>query len=157
VTVSPHLRGIVLASALATLALALGFVTLAMNQSASKTATHKILSLKERHLLATGSKTKAHVKPAPVDPQQVQHRCMKVGDIVAVIKRVVAELVVTRRRVVDGDRRRDDEEAHHEGRHHDRQRRDAYQGEARHRGTPSAPHQESDRGECRLLMSGSMT
>ncbi len=67
-TVSPHLRGIVLASALATLALALGFVTLAMNQSASKTATHKILSLKERHLLATGSKTKAHVKPAPVDP-----------------------------------------------------------------------------------------
>jgi hypothetical protein len=67
VTVSPHLRGIVLAGALATLAGALGLVTLAMNQSASKVATHKILSLKERHLPTPGSKT-SHVKPAPVDP-----------------------------------------------------------------------------------------
>jgi hypothetical protein len=71
VSLSPHLRGIVIAGALATLALALGLVTLAMNQSASKAATHTVLSLKQRGLQSAGAKKAPavpRVKAAPVDP-----------------------------------------------------------------------------------------
>jgi hypothetical protein len=46
---SVHLRGIVIAGALAALALGLGFVTLVMNQSASHPAPHVIIPLKDRH------------------------------------------------------------------------------------------------------------
>ena len=49
VAATAHLRGIVIAGALAALALALGFVTLAMNQTTSKAATHTIVPLKDRH------------------------------------------------------------------------------------------------------------
>ena len=53
-TASVHARGIVIAGALAALALALGFVTLAMNQTASQAAPpHVILPLKDRHHGAT--------------------------------------------------------------------------------------------------------
>jgi hypothetical protein len=65
---SAHVRGLVIAGALAALALALGFVTLAMNQTASKAADppHPVLSLKARHKLAAAKlpavKAKANVK-----------------------------------------------------------------------------------------------
>jgi hypothetical protein len=53
VTGSAHLRGIVIAGVLAAVALALGFVTLAMNQTASKAATPTtIIPLHLRHHLA---------------------------------------------------------------------------------------------------------
>jgi hypothetical protein len=63
VTPTAHLRGIVIAGALAALALALGFVTLAMNQTASKAAPpHRILPLKLRHhTVAKHAATKPHV------------------------------------------------------------------------------------------------
>jgi hypothetical protein len=49
VTGSAHLRGIVIAGVLAAVALALGFVTLAMNQTASNAAAPAITPLKLRH------------------------------------------------------------------------------------------------------------
>ncbi|HEY6960475.1 MAG TPA: hypothetical protein VI408_01160 [Gaiellaceae bacterium] len=61
---SAHLRGIVIAGALAALALALGFVTLAMNQSSSNAQPHLVLPLKARHhaasLASAASKGAAH-------------------------------------------------------------------------------------------------
>lgn len=65
-TGSVHLRGIMIAGALAALALALGFVTLTMNQSASRATTHTVLTLKQRHLAsaATVSSAKPAVKKA---------------------------------------------------------------------------------------------
>jgi hypothetical protein len=61
VTGSVHLRGIVIAGVLAAVALALGFVTLAMNQSASHAApAATILPLKLRHHVAAASTTKTH-------------------------------------------------------------------------------------------------
>lgn len=70
---SAHLRGIVIAGGLAALALALGFVTLAMNQTASHAQVHTVLSLKARAAAsaASGKKTAAPaVKPKPkrIDP-----------------------------------------------------------------------------------------
>jgi hypothetical protein len=66
-TASPHLRGIVIAGALAIVALALGFVTLGMNQPSSSAAPHTVLSLKARHLAgATPTKAKP-VKRKPVN------------------------------------------------------------------------------------------
>jgi hypothetical protein len=73
VTGSVHLRGIVIAGTLAAVALALGFVTLAMNQSASQAAPRTILPLKARHHATTvrnttgaAAKPKAHkAKPKP--------------------------------------------------------------------------------------------
>ena len=60
-----------IAGGLAALALALGFVTLAMNQTASRAAVHTVLTLKARRAAAEhGSTTTAkpkHVKPKPVD------------------------------------------------------------------------------------------
>ena len=50
---SAHLRGIVIAGVLAAVALALGFVTLAMNQTASHAAAPTILPLKLRHHAVT--------------------------------------------------------------------------------------------------------
>lgn len=60
---SQHLRGIVIAGALAVLALALGFVTLSMNQTASKASVHTVLPLKLRHK-ATAPKSTKPAKPA---------------------------------------------------------------------------------------------
>jgi hypothetical protein len=77
VTGSAHLRGIVIAGVLAAVALALGFVTLAMNQTASKAAPPAIIPLHLRHHVAgaqtTSSATKttptaAKKKPKPVAP-----------------------------------------------------------------------------------------
>jgi hypothetical protein len=57
---SAHLRGIVIAGVLAAVALALGFVTLAMNQTASNAAAPAITPLKLRHhAAATGTTTVA--------------------------------------------------------------------------------------------------
>lgn len=64
---SPHLRGIVIAGALAVVALALGFVTLAMNQSSSSASPHTVLSLKARHL-ATAKPAKPAAKPVKHKP-----------------------------------------------------------------------------------------
>ena len=61
-TSSAHLRGIVIAGALAALALALAFVTLAMNQTASKTP-HTVIPLKDRHQAAGHATTTTKVKP----------------------------------------------------------------------------------------------
>ena len=63
---SPHLRGIVIAGGLAVVALALGFMTLAMNSAGSSSAPHTILSLKARHLSTTKAAPDAkHVKRKP--------------------------------------------------------------------------------------------
>lgn len=60
---SGHLRGIVIAGALAALALGLGFMTLSMNRTAAApAATHRILPLKVRRALA---KKAAAVKATP--------------------------------------------------------------------------------------------
>jgi hypothetical protein len=67
VNVSVHLRAVVIAGALAALALALGFVTLAMNQTASQASPHQVLSLKARHL-ASGKTTAVVKRVKPVDP-----------------------------------------------------------------------------------------
>jgi hypothetical protein len=72
VTGSAHLRGIVIAGVLAAVALALGFVTLAMNQTASQAAAPTITPLKLRHhvaprTIAGATKTKPQVvKKRPV-------------------------------------------------------------------------------------------
>jgi hypothetical protein len=63
-TASPHLRGIVIAGGLAVLALALGFVTLSMNQTASKASVHTVLPLKLRHHATTRAKTPTTAKAA---------------------------------------------------------------------------------------------
>lgn len=75
VTVSPQLRAVLIAGALALTALALGFATLSMNQSSSSAAPKKILSLKERGLASKHAKAaaakptvKVKAKPKPVDP-----------------------------------------------------------------------------------------
>jgi hypothetical protein len=65
VTGSAHLRGIVIAGALAAVALALGFVTLAMNQTASKAAPPAIIPLHLRHHGTTHSATTGAAKPKP--------------------------------------------------------------------------------------------
>lgn len=71
-TGSAHLRGIVIAGVLAAVALALGFVTLAMNQTASQAAAPAITPLKLRHhtvprTTASATKTKPQaVKKKPV-------------------------------------------------------------------------------------------
>lgn len=61
-TSSAHLRGIVIAGALAALALALAFVTLAMNQTAAKTP-HTVIPLKDRHQAAGQATATTKVKP----------------------------------------------------------------------------------------------
>ena len=89
-TASVHLRGIVIAGVLAAVALALGFVTLAMNQSASQASPPRIiLPLKLRHHAGAAAvrktadvattktkaetkvKAKPQAKPAPLDPNYV--------------------------------------------------------------------------------------
>jgi hypothetical protein len=63
---SAHLRGVVIAAALAALALGLGFVTLAMNHTASKTTEpHVVLSLKARHKLAAAKHPSSVAKTLP--------------------------------------------------------------------------------------------
>jgi hypothetical protein len=74
VTGSVHLRGIVIAGGLATIACCLAFVTLLMNQKGSGTeAPHTVLTLKARHLAtkaapAPAAKQVTHVK-ATVKPK----------------------------------------------------------------------------------------
>jgi hypothetical protein len=58
---SAHLRGIVIAGVLAAVALALGFVTLGMNQTAAPAAAHTIIPLRLRHHVVAASTTKTHV------------------------------------------------------------------------------------------------
>jgi hypothetical protein len=66
VTGSAHLRGIVIAGVLAAVALALGFVTLAMNQTASNAAAPAITPLKLRHHVAAARTTASATKPKVV-------------------------------------------------------------------------------------------
>jgi hypothetical protein len=70
VTGSVHLRGIVIAGVLAAVALALGFVTLAMNQTASNAATPAITPLKLRHHAVAGT-TASATKPQVVKKKPV--------------------------------------------------------------------------------------
>jgi hypothetical protein len=65
VTGSAHLRGIVIAGVLAAVALALGFVTLAMNQTASKAAPPAIIPLHLRHHVAGAQTTSTATKTTP--------------------------------------------------------------------------------------------
>jgi hypothetical protein len=66
VTGSAHLRGIVIAGVLAAVALALGFVTLGMNQTASKAATPPaIMPLHLRHHVAGARTTSSATKTTP--------------------------------------------------------------------------------------------
>lgn len=75
---SPHLRAIVIAGALAAVALALGFVTLGMNQAGSAAAPHTVLSLKQRRLAgAHGAK--------PVVAKKVAHKAPN-RDLVAALR-----------------------------------------------------------------------
>ncbi len=64
-TGSAHLRGIVIAGVLAAVALALGFVTLAMNQTASKAAAHTIIPLHLRHHVAAARTTSTATTTTP--------------------------------------------------------------------------------------------
>lgn len=71
-TGSAHLRGIVIAGVLAAVALALGFVTLAMNQTASNAAAPAITPLKLRHHAVAGATaTAAATKPQVVKKKPV--------------------------------------------------------------------------------------
>lgn len=74
-TASPHLRGIVIAGGLAVLALALGFITLSMNQTASKASVHTVLPLKLRHHGAKAATTSA--KPVTKKPAMRVDRNLK--------------------------------------------------------------------------------
>jgi hypothetical protein len=65
VTGSVHLRGIVIAGVLAAIALALGFFTLAMNQTASQAAPKTIIPLHLRHHATAAPKTVQPGKGAP--------------------------------------------------------------------------------------------
>jgi hypothetical protein len=106
-TGSAHLRGIVIAGVLAAVALALGFVTLGMNQSASHAAAPAIMPLSLRHhtvarTTASAAKTKPHVakkkKPhvVPVDPNFKAARAaglpLQVAHALAANKVVVVQL-----------------------------------------------------------------
>ncbi len=76
---SPHLRGIVIAGALAVVALALGFVTLAMNRSSSSAAPHTVLSLKARHLAGSKPAQPAAKKVKPQAPNPHLVAALKAG------------------------------------------------------------------------------
>jgi hypothetical protein len=71
VTGSAHLRGIVIAGVLAALALALGFVTLGMNQTASNAAAPAITPLKLRHHVVAARATSGVTKPQVVKKKHV--------------------------------------------------------------------------------------
>lgn len=101
VTASVHARGIVIAGALAALALALGFVTLAMNQTASQAAApHVIIPLKDRHH-SPGSTSAVH-KPAVVKKKVAMKRpnANLVAALKAGLPRVLAEALAKQRVVV---------------------------------------------------------
>ena len=70
-TASVHLRGIVIAGVLAAVALALGFVTLAMNQTASTAAPPAITPLKLRDHAAAARKTASAAKAQAVKKKHV--------------------------------------------------------------------------------------
>jgi hypothetical protein len=96
-----HARGIVIAGALAALALALGFVTLAMNQTASQAAPHVIIPLKDRHHSA-GSTAAVH-KPTVVVKKKVAVKKPNVNLVAALkagLPRSVAEALAKRPVVV---------------------------------------------------------
>jgi hypothetical protein len=100
VTASVHARGIVIAGALAALALALGFVTLAMNQTASQAAPRTIIPLKDRH--AAGATKKAAATPAKPKKKVVVKRPDPnlVAALDAGLPRSVAEALARRSVVV---------------------------------------------------------
>jgi len=98
VTSSAHLRGIVIAGALAALALALGFITLAMNQTASKASPHTILPLKDRHhagQVTTTTATAAKPKKVVARPNPNFAAALKAG-----LPRSVATALATHKIVV---------------------------------------------------------
>lgn len=100
-TASLHARGIVIAGALAALALALGFVTLAMNQTASQAAPRVIVPLKDRHH-SPGS-VKAVEKTALAVKKKVAVKRPNVNLVAALkagLPRSVAEALAKRRIVV---------------------------------------------------------
>ena len=97
-TSSAHLRGIVIAGALAALALALGFITLAMNQTASKASPHTILPLKDRHhagQVTTTTATAAKPKKVVARPNPNFAAALKAG-----LPRSVATALATHKIVV---------------------------------------------------------
>jgi hypothetical protein len=96
----------VIAGSLAALALALGFVTLAMNQTASKAATtHVIVPLKDRHRSATpGAALKKPVKATAAKPTKKVVVKRPDANLTAALKaglpRSVAQALAMRRIVV---------------------------------------------------------
>lgn len=87
---SPHLRGIVIAGVLAAVALGLGLVTLAMNQTASHASTTKVIvPLKDRHHPKPAVTKAAAPKPKPkpakpkVDPNFAAARAAGLPVVVA--------------------------------------------------------------------------
>jgi hypothetical protein len=95
VTASLHLRGIVIASVLAAVAVALGFVTLAMNQTASRAAARPILPHKLAKVAPSIKKSPAkkavHTAPKP-NPHLVA--ALKAGLPVTVARALAAHPVV---------------------------------------------------------------
>lgn len=89
---SAHLRGIVIAGGLAALALALGFVTLLMNQTASQAGAHTVLPLKARHHTTTSKGTATVHVVKRVDPNLVA--ALEAGLPRAVAKALAAKPVV---------------------------------------------------------------
>ena len=93
-TASVHLRGIVIAGALAFLALALGFVTLAMNQTASKAAVHTIVPLKDRAHATTRTPASAVPKKAKAKPNVHLVAALKAGLPRSIAAQLAAHRVV---------------------------------------------------------------
>lgn len=95
---SAHLRGIVIAGVLAAVALALGFVTLGMNQSSSSAGTHQVLSLKQRGL-ASAKTTKPAVKKKQVVKKNAPNAHL-VAALRAGLPRSIATALAAKRVVV---------------------------------------------------------
>lgn len=97
-----------IAGALAALALALGFVTLSMNQSASKATTHTVLSLKQRHLASAqvtpaaqaAAKKAAAKKPVAKKPVVKKPNVNFTAALQAGLPRSIARALAARRAVV---------------------------------------------------------
>jgi hypothetical protein len=96
-----HARGIVIAGALAALALALGFVTLAMNQTASQAAPPKILPLKDRPgAKASGAAVKIATTAKPAKKLVKRPDANLVAALKAGLPRSIAEALAKRPVVV---------------------------------------------------------
>jgi hypothetical protein len=96
-----HARGIVIAGALAALALALGFVTLAMNQTASQAAPRTILPLKDRPgAKASGTAVKRAATAKPKKKVVKRRDANLVAALKAGLPRSIAEALAKRPVVV---------------------------------------------------------